>query len=275
MDNEQESTASGAPRNGAGPGAFSIGEASELIAELTSPAPSEPFSLFRVQPDGSKKEFPLRMRLLRVEETIDCLREAQAYAKANAEIGKEYGDIYKEAQAVALIARALCHAKSRRMTNKAGSSEGPEYYPQLFTSSAQLRSSFMAHEIAVCLNAHEVVQAKYRCVESFSPEELDKWAARLSDAFLGPLFLARLDSSHWPALLTCLAQRVQLLSESLGQPLPSLLDTSASNPESSDSGTGGSTPSPHVVSSEGETLPDDRLLTRDEAEAIVKARKDP
>lgn len=244
-------------------------DASGLVLELMTPAPSEAFSLFKVQEDGSKKEFRLRMRLLRAEETIACLKEAQEYARSKGEVSKEYGDIYKEAQAVSLIARALCHPTTRTLPN------GTPYYPQLFTSAAQLRASFTENEISVCLNQYEVTKAKYRFVESFSPEEIDMWAARLSDVMLGPLFLGRLDSSHWPALLTCLAQRVQSLSESLGQPLPNLRATSESPQPSSGDGTGGSTPSPHVVTSAGEKLPEDSLLTKDEADAIVRARRKP
>jgi hypothetical protein len=247
---------------------IAVEDASGLVLELMTPAPSEAFSLFKVQEDGSKKEFRLRMRLLRSEETIACLREAQEYARSKGEVSKEYGDIYKEAQAVALIARALCHPNTRTLPN------GTPYYPQLFTSAAQLRASFTENEISVCLNQYEVTKAKYRCMESFSPEDVDKWAARLSDTMLGPLFLGRLDSSHWPALLTCLAQRVQSLSESLGLPLPNSRDSSESPPSSSGDGTGGSMPSPHVVTSAGEKLPEDSLLSKDEADAIVKARRD-
>jgi hypothetical protein len=241
--------------------------ASELVLELTAPAPSEAFSLFKVQEDGTKKEFRLRMRLLREEENISCLKEAQEYARSKGEVSKEYADIYKEAQAVALIARALCHPTSRNLPN------GTAYYPQLFTSSAQLRSSFTENEIAVCLNQYEVTKAKYRCMESFSADEIDKWAARLSDAMLGPLFLGRLDSSHWPALLTSLAQEVQSLRGKLGLAPTSLRDSSESSQETSGDGTGGSMPSPHVVTSAGETLPEDSLLTREQADALVKARR--
>lgn len=253
------------------------GDASDLVQELSSPAPSEAFSLFRVQPDGSKKEYKLRVRLLRVEETIACLRAAQAYAKSNAELPAEYGDIYKESQAVELIARALCRPEPRNLVEgsvKAGGMrEGVSYYPQLFTSAAQLRASFTENEIAVCLNAYEVVKAKYRCTESFEPAELDKWAARLSDTLLGPLWLSRLDSAHWPALLTCLAQRVVSLSESLGLPPLTSEPSSTSPPDASPDGTGGSTPSPHVQSSSGERLPDDRLLTKAEADEIAKKQR--
>lgn len=248
---------------------FEQGDASALVLELTSPAPSEAFSLFKVKEDGSKVEFRLRMRLLRTEETIAALKEAQEYAQKNGEVSKDYGDIYKESQAVALITRALCRSDMREMPN------GMRYYPQLFTSSQQLRASFTENEIAVCLNQYEVTKAKYRCFESFEPEELDKWAARLSDTLLGPLWLGRLDSAHWPALLMSLAQRVRALSESLGLPLSTTDGSSESSQETSPSGTGGSTPSPSVVSSGGEKLPEDRLLTKEEADAIVKQRRSP
>lgn len=245
------------------------GDPSDLVMELMSPAPSEGFSLFKIKEDGSKVEFKLRVRMLRAEEDIAALKEAQAYAKENAEVSKDYGDIYREAQAVALISRVLCRPEQRELPS------GTRYYPQLFTSSAQLRASFTSNEIAVCLNAYEVVKAKYRCLDAFEPAELDKWAARLSDTLLGPLWLGRLDSTHWPALLMCLAQRVQFLSESLGLPLSSSEPSSESSPETSVDGTGGSTLSPFVVSNAGETLPSDRQLTKAEADEIIRARRAP
>lgn len=248
-------------------------DGSELVQELSAPAPSEPFSLFRVQPDGTRKEYKLRVRMLRSEETIACLKAAQAYAKQNGEISTEYGDIYKESQAAELIAKSLCRPEPRTMvegSRSTGMREGVQYYPQLFTSSAQLRASFTENEIAACLNAYEVVKAKYRCTDSFEPAEIDKWAARLSDTLLGPLWLSRLDSAHWPALLMSLASRVTSLSESLGLPLSSSETSSESSPETSGSGTGGSTPSPFVQSNELGKLPEDSLLTKAEADELAK-----
>ncbi len=243
-------------------------DASELVLGLTAPAPSEAFSLFKVQPDGGKLEFKLRVRILRAEESIACLKEAQDYARQSGEVAKDYGDIYKEAQACSLIARVLLRPKKETLPN------GTEYYPQLFVSTAQCRASFTENEIAVCLNAHEVVKAKYRCFEEWQPEELDKWAARLSDTLLGPLWLGRLDSAHWPDLMYGLAQRVQALSETLGLPPLTSEPSSESDQESSESGTGGSTPSPSVVSSDGQTLPEDHLLTRAEADEIARKMRE-
>src|SRR5262249_54098728 len=159
-----------------------------------------------------------RARLLREEETIAALREAQAYTKAQGEIASEYRDIYKEAQAVSLVWRVLCRAEARKTVSgdqKTGMKEGSEYYPQLFTSAQQLRASFTESEMAVCMNAYELVKAKYRFTEAFDPAEIDMWAERLSEALTGPLWLSRLDSALWPALLTSLAQRVCSLLEML------------------------------------------------------------
>ena len=240
---------------------MTVGDASELVSELTAPAPSEAFSLFRVQPDGSKVEFKLRMRMLREEETIAALKEAQAYAKQNGEIGKtEYGDIYKEAQACAVIAKSLCRAEQQTLPN------GSKYYPQLFTETKQLRASFTENEIAVCLNALEVLKAKYRCYEEWSEEDLDKWAERLSDAFAGPLWLGRLDSAHWPDLIYGLARKVV----ALGPPPGTSPTTSESEPATSGDGTGGSAPLPHVQLPDGEKLPEETLLTKSQADEIAR-----
>lgn len=242
-------------------------DASELVLGLTSPAPSEAFSLFKVQADGSKKEFKLRVRLLREEETISAIEEAQKYARSKGE-APPFGDVYKEAQACSLISRVLLRAEKRSFPN------GTEYYPQLFIDTAQLRAAFTANEIAVCLNAHEVVKAKYRCLDEWKPEELDLWAARLSDTLLGPFFLGRLDSAHWPDLMFALGRRNLELSEALGLTSSTTPDSSESSPDTSADGTGGSQQSPHVSLPSGEQLPEDKLLTRDEAAEIAKRMRD-
>jgi hypothetical protein len=241
------------------------GDAADLVLELTSPAPSAAFSLFKRSEDGKVTEFPLRVRLLREEETVAAIKEAQEYAKQFGEQGPTYGDIYKEAQACTLMARALCRPTKAKLPN------GTEYYPQLFTETRQLRSSFTANEIAVCLNAHEVTKAFYRCSEDFSEAEIDKWAERFGDALTGPLWLSRLDSALWPELMWSLGRRVLELKEMLGLPPSTSLSSSGSQPDGSGDGTGGSTPSPYVVGSDGETLPDERLMTK--AEADERARK--
>lgn len=247
--------------------ADSIGSAAELVLELTSPAPSAAFSLFQRQPDGSVREYPLRVRLLREEESIAALKAAQEYAKSLGELDRGYGDIYKEAQACELMARALCRTDIEKLPS------GVEYYPRLFTESKQLRSSFTENEIAVCLNAYEVVKARYRCFEEWKPEQLEQWAERLSSA-LGPLDLSRLDSALWPDLIWGLSRRVVELLAQVGHPPSTSPNSSGSPPDGSDSGTGGSTQSPYVVSSDGSKLPDDHLITKAEADEIAKKMRE-
>lgn len=243
-------------------------DASELVIGLTSPSPSEAFSLFKVQEDGSKKEFKLRVRLLKEEEQISAIEEAQKYARSKGEMSP-YGDIYKEAQACSLISRVLCRAEGRTLPN------GTPYYPQLFIDTAQLRVAFTSNEIAVCLNAHEAVKAKYRCLDEWSPEELDQWAGRLSNTMLGPLSLGRLDSVHWPELIFALSRRVAELGEALGLTPSTTPDSSDSSQDSSAPGTGGSQLSPHVSLPNGDQLPDDHLMTAAEAKEIARKMREP
>lgn len=244
-------------------------DGAELVSGLMAPSPSAPFVISRIGNDGKRTEHQLRVRVLRASENIACISAAQKFAKANGELGKEYGDVYREAQAHEILTRALCMSQERER------SDGTRYYPPVFVTSDQLRDSFTENEIALSLNAYEVVKAQFSCIESWAPEELDLWAARLSDTLLGPFFLSGLDSSHWPAALLSLAQEVRALRESLGRPLPSLRDSSESSLESSESGTGGSTSSPSAVLSglPGE-VPSQTLLSREAARALVKERRD-
>lgn len=244
-------------------------DASELVQGLLSPAPSEAFSIFRPQADGSTKEFPVRVRLLRIEEEIAALAAAQAYAKKVGESSGEHSEIYREAQAYEQVARCLCHPDEQERQ------DGTRFYRQLFVHAGQLRESFTRNEVAAVLNCYEVLKWRYSCVRSFEPEHLEEWAAKLSDTVLGPYFLAQLDSDHWPELLTSLAQELCALRERIGQPLPSWRATSESDRETSESGTSGSISSATAQSSDGVPVPSaEPLITRDQARALAKQMRD-
>jgi hypothetical protein len=131
--------------------------------------------------------------------------------------------------------------------------------------------------MAQAVNALALTKAKFSAIESFDEVEIDRWAARLSDTLFGPLYLSRLDYTHWPELLTSLAREVSSLRESLGRPLPSLRDSSESPPSNSESATGGSTASLSEPSSDGKSsetvpTPSDRLLNSREARALSKKK---
>jgi hypothetical protein len=246
-------------------------EGADLVLGLLAPSPSAPFVLKRFNPDGSVKEFPFRIKVLRRAQNLTALSEAQKRAKELGETDEKYGDIYKECQATAILARSLC---STTLTTRP---DGVEDYRPLFVNAQQLDQSLTEGEMAQCLNALELTKAKFSAIESFDPVEIDKWAARLSDTLLGPFFLSRLDYTHWPELLTSLALEVRSLRESLGRPLPSLHDSSESPPSTSGNGTGGSTVSLSEPLSDGmsETVqtPLDKLLSQPEARALAKKRR--
>lgn len=245
-----------------------LADAAELVQDLYAPAPGDNFTLQKRQADGSVKGYRLRVQYLRTDEDHAVLIDAQKYAKQMGEHPQEYGDLYKEGQAIELLRRAL------RRTEESTRPDGTKHYPPLFVNAEQLRQSFTNAEMAQCLNMYEVVRAKYSCVEDFRPEAIDMWASRLSDTMVGPLFLSQLDSSQWPALLMSLASRVSELSEKTGQPLPNWQDFSEFNRENSDSGTGGSTSLPSAVSSDGNPLPSTRLVDSREAREWVRKKGD-
>lgn len=243
-------------------------DGSELVSSLMAEAPSEPFVLERIKPDGTRREFGLRLQLLRSEEEIGCLSRAQEVAKSYGELRSSgYDDIYKEAQLAELLAKAL--RRPKKITRK----DGTEYYPQLFVDAKQLRESFGSHELALGINAYEVTKARFSCLAEFSPDELDKWAARLSSALLGPFFLQRLDSSHWPALLTALALEVKALRDEVSRPLPTLQESSGYTPGLSPSGTGGSGSSSaaSLTDSTGQSIPSDHPVRGSEAARLAKS----
>ncbi len=249
-----------------------VDEGADLVLGLMAPAPSAPFVLKRFNPDGSIKEFRFRVRILRRAESLMALSEAQKRATLLGETSEKYGDIYRECQFTSILWRALVRDRVERRH------DGTEYYPNLFTSAEQLDMSLSEAEMAQCMNALELTKAKFSAVESFDPIEIDKWAARLSDTLHGPLYLSLLDSIHWPELLTSLAQEVSSLRESIGRPLPSLLESSASELRSSESGTGGSTVSLSEPSSDGKSsevvpTPSDRLLSSQLARELAKKRR--
>jgi len=241
-----------------------VKDAAELVQAALSPAPSAAFSLFRVGEDGERYEFPVRIQLLRAEDTQEALQKAQEVAQKRKEAG-DYKDIYTEEQAVQLISRALVRDEQGERE------DGSRYWRRVFVNADHLRKAFTEVEIAYCLNLYEVTKAKYAILRRFDPAELDEYAKRLSDQMLGPYFLAQLDSTQWPQLLLSLAQRVRDLSETLSLEQTDSPNSSESESETSDSGTTGSTGSPNgsLRDDKSVTIPDGHLVDKDEAAAIA------
>lgn len=239
-------------------------EKSALVRSLFDVAPGEDFTLRRY--DGTEwKEIPIRVEVLSVEQNHEVLIAAQRYAKERGEVSTDYGDIYKEAQAVELLVRCLKHP-DKKVTRQ----DGTEYYRRMFVDAKQVRTSMTEREMALCVNYYEIVRAKFGPIESFGTANWEIWAARLSDPLLGEYFLGRSDSSQWPELAITMAQEVRALREELGRPLPSWQDSLESDPSSSEPATGSSSTPPSAQSSEGAALPipSDRLLNTQEAREL-------
>lgn len=230
------------------PSAVAPADANELAQTLFDIAPSEVFDFERITPDGTRKRVPIRVKLLRVEENHQAILAAQRYAKERGEL-REYGDIYREGQACEVLWRALCHVEKRTVPS------GHDYYPPLFTSAKQLRESFTEPEMVLGLNCYEIVKARFGVLENFSEEQLDLWVSRLSEVMAGPYFFARLDSSAQLELALALALRVRSLYAELGRTLPDWQQDSASDSETSPSGTGDSTGPVSALSSDGSETP--------------------
>ncbi len=241
------------------------GDPAELVGTLlSSPAPSDVFNLRRVKADGSIVDYPVRVRLLRAEESHAALIAAQQYAKQKQELSKEYGDVYREGQAIEVIWRSLCHVEMPT------GDDGNTRFRNIFVSAQQLRASFTELDMAQCLNMVELVKAKYGAIETFTSDEFEMWIDRLSRGFDGVHFLALLSSSDWPRLILSLAQEVRRLQTLLPSP-----PTSDSDPESSPPGTGDSSTLPSAQSRDGLELPTDHVMTSDEARGLVRGVRKP
>jgi hypothetical protein len=249
-----------------------VDEGPSLVQTLMDPAPSEVFSFKRRTPDGEEIDFPIRIRLLRIEETHGVLIAAQKYARSRGELPKEYADVYQEAQICELLALALCRVEKHER------SDGTIFYPPMFSTSKQLRASLHEGEAALLLNMYEVVKSTYGSLESFDEVETERWIARLADPMRRSFFLSALDSAAWPDLLFAMAQTAAGAFQTLGLTLPPLLDTLESDPETSEPGTTDSS-GPRSVRClsnsdlDGLSLSTTEVLDREQARVLVRQKK--
>jgi hypothetical protein len=240
----------------------------DILATLLKGQPGMDWDLEKALPNGERVSMPYRMQLLSTEDSLQALKDAQATAKERGEV-EGYGDIYKESQAHELLIRAMRHRDLREL------SDGTSYYPPIFVEAWQLRKALTELEMAALLNAYEITKSTFAVVEGLEAHDAESWIARLSDPLRGPFALAALDSLHWRPCILMLAQVARRLLEESGQKLPSLDSSSESDPDSSTSSTGSSGPPPSASSTgpDAVQVPGDRLISKDEAAAILKQRK--
>lgn len=240
----------------------------EVVATLLCGQPGMDWDLEKVLPSGEHVSIPYRMQIIATDDSLGALKDAQTSAKDRGEL-EGYGDIYKESQAHELLVRAMRHREQRELP------DGTKYYPPIFVETRQLRQALTELEMAALLNAYEITKSMFAVVEGLEAHDAESWIARLSDPLKGPFELARLDSLHWRPCILMLAQVARRLLEESGQSLPSLEPTSESDPDSSTSSTGSSGPPPSASSTGADPVqvPGDRLISKDEAAAILKQRK--
>jgi len=258
----------------------------ELVEQAMSPAPSEVFTLHRVE-IGSNGERTLkpagtfRMRLLTLDEQIAATRDAQEFARKAKEDQREFGQIYEMAQGLAVIAKALCSPDLYERK-----SDGTSFYPPIFTEIRHMLKRFTEADIAHCLNVYTFVRERYNPLISFSPGEVDRTIARLAHPVVGGHFLGLLDSSQLRVCLLSVAARAFELSPTHFQDLDQSLTFSESELGSSDPGTtsfsgllnshamGGLVPtSSHDAAAtleDGTEIPDDIEAIRDLAVTLKK-----
>lgn len=243
-------------------------QASELVRTLMDPSPSEVFVLKRWDDaSGTFKDFRVRVRLLRIEQMHEALAAAQRYAQERGEL-KDYGDIYREAQGVEVVLRALCRPDPH-------DANGRKMFLPMFVDAKQLRSSFDEPEMAQVLNMYEIVKAKYGAIEDMDDSQLEFYLERLADGMQGAYFLAHLDSKQWPRLIFSLAHLALSYRNSLSQITGDSLSSSESEPATSESGTTDFSTLPDARLEGSETqLPLDKLLTPEDARALVKKPED-
>jgi hypothetical protein len=239
-----------------------------LVRQLMTPSPSLPFELKRRQEGGGVKSFPVRVRVLHPEEIHDALVDAQAYARKRGEISKDYQDLYREAQAVEVLLRAVCHPELV---------ESPDgktrTWRRMFVNSQQLRSALFEHELAQLLNCYEVTKATYRYGPQFTEAQVDEFIEKLADEFAGPFFLGQLDSADVPELIFSLARRAVEFRTLAGWTPSDSPSSSGSTSQSSETGTTDFSELPEALlteSSPAVAMPTDKLMTREEALRFVR-----
>ncbi len=240
-----------------------------LVSTLLEGGPSLPWTLKKRRADGKIVEVPYRAQVIRAEEDILALKDAQESAKTIGEL-PGYGDIYKESQAHQILLRVIRHHELRERN------DGTTYYPPVFTTVEQLRASLTTLEMAALMNAYEITKATFAVVDGLEEHDAESWIARLSDPLRGPFRLSELDSHHWPGLILLLARIARALYEELGRPLPSSDDSSESAPASSTSSTGSSGLPPSASNTGTEETVEtlgDKQISADEAREIVAKRK--
>lgn len=248
-------------------------EPSELVRAYLSGAPSEVFSIWRIDSNGDRAEHKFRMRLLRLQEGLDAMTDAGKDAKriTGADSGRAFEDVYRELSACEVLRRSIVSMEPQTMP------DGRQIHLPLFPDTRTIMRAFGENELIHLMNCHEMLKAWYGGPEFASEDELDLWISRLAGPLDGAVSqLAQLDSRQLPLLTWLLACRVKDYATQLGltqfesQPSSESDQPSSTTPTS---GPSGELPDAHSDSI-GEIPNDQGQLSRETArEAVAKKRR--
>jgi hypothetical protein len=232
------------------------------MSGFLDPSPTLLFDLLRKREDGTIETVPFRCRLLKKSQTDDAQRLAQEHASKREKAG--YNDIYREAQAVEVLALAIVHPEKHERA------DGTSMHLPMFINSQQLRDSLNTEDLAQMLRSYQLTSAHYG-FSDLSDEGIVAMIDGLSNEMTGAYFLSRVDSDEWPRLIYALAQMVRSLRPSIVQTPSDWVNSSELGPLISESGTTGSLTQPELRSAKFE-IESSPTMSKEQALEIVRSQ---
>jgi hypothetical protein len=209
--------------------------ASELWLKLCEPLPSEVIDFPRKDRDG-KPVGKIRIQVLTME---DHNKARLLATKSLKESAKEFGigqpdmenEATKEVLGDMIAHELLCLACVTENSQTHLETDGQPVYARIFASPAQIRKALTADETLVLFNAYRLVQYKYGPFErTMEDGDVDAWIERLRSG--GSAFpLLALPLPQLAELTYSLAEKMSMLSRTLGSQWSSLPDTLKSSLE--------------------------------------------
>lgn len=213
-----------------------IKNAAALIRSYLEVEPNLQTDVQRVTDSGTIESYPVRVRLLRMEEEIQCEIVGQKLAKEAGELA-EFDAAKRHYTAMEVLTRAICHDELAERP------DGTKFLRQVFVDPKQMRQSLTGPELGALLNAYEVVKATFNPLEEYDETQIEWIIEQLAHPLRGPLFLSQLDSRTLPNLTRTLAVLAKSLlpdrttsdspsTSGVDQSTSGLVTTSSSEPPS-------------------------------------------
>lgn len=233
-----------------------------LVRSLMDPSPTLLFNMERKgAEEGDFEDHPFRVRVLRAIQNIDVLSASQRVAKEKKEL-EGYTDIYKEAQASELVARAML--KPDPVEN----GDGTVTFEPYFVGGDQVRASLDEAEIAQIVDCYLLTVAHFD-LDPLTEEDVEEMLEGLANEMTQTFFLKRVSSREWPALIYLLAKMLV----NTRRTLRSYVGTSESESATTGPGTSSFSKLPAARSKEYGEMPTEELLNPESAREMKRQRK--